>query len=179
MSSDERFDVVDEWGHVVGQATRGECHANPTLIHQAVHVQVFDRDGRLFLQKRSAHKDVMPGKWDASVGGHLMAGEHPEHGARREMQEELGAEPPRLVYAYYYLWRAPNESELVRTFVTLHEGPFVLPPEEIEEGRFWSFDEIEARLGRGDFTHQFEHEFPRLRQYWLRKQASMTHFTRE
>jgi isopentenyldiphosphate isomerase len=143
---------------------------------------VFDRDGRLFLQKRAAQQGrPCRASGTASVGGHLLAGEHP--GARRppgDVQEELGADRPRgSIYAYYYLWRAPNESELVRTFVTLHEGPFVLPPEEIEEGRFWSFDEIEARLGRGDFTHQFEHEFPRLRQYWLRKQASMTHFTRE
>lgn len=179
MSKNERFDVVNEQGHVTGQATRAQCHKNPRLIHQAVHVQVFDRDGRLFLQKRSARKDTQPGKWDSSVGGHLGVGEHPEHGARREMLEELGITPVRIDFAYYYLWRAPNESELVRTFVTLHEGPFVLQPEEIDEGRFWTFEEIEGRLGQGELTHQFEHEFPRIKQYWLRKQASMTHFTRE
>lgn len=179
MRTEEQFDVVDEWGHVIGQASRGECHRDPKLIHQSIHVMVFDRDGRLFLQKRAASKDTQPGKWDSSVGGHLMAGEHPEHGARREMFEELGASAPRLDYAYYYLWRAPNETELVRTYVTLHEGPFVLPPDEVEEGRFWSFDEIEARLGQSELTPQFEHEYPRLKQYWLRKQASMTHFTRE
>ena len=178
MSSDERFDIVNEWGHVVGQATRAECHRDPALIHQAVHVQVFDRDGRLFLQKRAATKDTQPGRWDSSVGGHLRAGEHPEHGARREMQEELGVAAPRLDYAYYYLWRAPEESELVRTYVTLHEGPFTFPPEEIEEGRFWSFEEIEAQTGKGLLTPQFEDEFPRLKKYWLRKQASSTHFTR-
>lgn len=178
MSQEEQFDVVNEWGHVLGQATRSQCHSDPALIHQAVHVLVFDRDGRLFLQKRAATKDTQPGKWDSSVGGHLHAGEHPEYGARREMAEELGVSPSRLDYAYHYLWRAPNETELVRSYVTMHEGPFVLPPEEIGEGRFWSFDEIDAELAGTLFTPQFAMEYPRLKKYWLRKRASMTHFSR-
>ena len=32
-------------------------------------------EGQLFLQKRSLHKDIQPGKWDTSVGGHVDLGE--------------------------------------------------------------------------------------------------------
>ena len=49
---DEILDVVDEEGRVIGQATRGACHADRSLLHRAVHLLVYDDGGRLFLQKR-------------------------------------------------------------------------------------------------------------------------------
>lgn len=164
--NDETFDVVNEDGEVVGRASRAECHRNPALIHPVVHVLVCDGDGRLFLQKRARTKDIQPGKWDTSVGGHLLPGEHPEAGARREMAEELGASPARLTFAYRYLWRSVRETELVHTYYTLHDGPFVLHPMEIEEGRFWHPSEIEQSLGTGALTPNFELEFKSF-QDWL------------
>ncbi len=159
----EWFDLVDEAGHRVGRATRQQCHADPALIHQAVHVFVFDDAGRLFLQKRSASKDTQPGKWDTSVGGHVDAGETPEVAARRELGEELGVAGPSPEFLYSYLWRCPVETELVHSFRLRHSGPFRLSPEEIEEGRFWTETEIDAALGRGVFTPNFEEEWPRVR----------------
>lgn len=164
--SDERFDLVDVNGKVVGAALRSEVHGNPDLLHQAVHVFVLRRDGRLFLQKRAMAKDVQPGKWDTSVGGHVDLGEDAIDAAHREMREELGIEGD-LRYAYTYLWRSEIESELIRSYVCHHEGPFILHPAEIDEGRFWTPDEIEAQLGQGIFTPNFEQEWPRMNA-WLR-----------
>ncbi len=157
--SEEIFDVVDEAGRVVGQAPRAACHGNPALLHQAVHVFVFDGRGGLFLQKRSANKDIQPGRWDTSVGGHLQVGEAPEDGARREMIEELGVTPLELRPAWRTLWRSAVESEFVRAYFTVHRGPFRLDSAEIDDGRFWSAAEIEAAIGTGVFTPNFEHEW--------------------
>lgn len=178
MMNMEVFDIVDRLGRVIGQAPRSRCHGDPSLIHQSVHVLVFDRQGRLFLQKRAETKDVQPGKWDTSVGGHLQPGEKPLQGALRELAEELGVTQVRLDPAYEYIWESDIETELVRAFVTLHEGPFRLQASEISEGRFWDQAEIERALPHGGFTPQFTHEFPRMRAWWQRKQLSMTHFTR-
>lgn len=175
---EELFDLVDRTGRIIGQAPRSACHGNPALIHQAIHVAVFDRLGRLFLQKRSEQKDVQPGKWDISVGGHLQPGESPIQGAHRELQEELGVRASRLEPAYTYIWESPVETELIRTYVTLHEGPFALQAEELSDGRFWELDEIERAMPTGFATPQFNSEFPRLRAWWDRKRASMTSFTR-
>ncbi len=178
MIMSELFDIVDRMGRVIGRAPRAACHGDPSLIHQAVHVQVFDREGRLFLQKRSANKDIQPGRWDSSVGGHLQPGEAPAQGAHRELAEELGVRAPRLEKAYEYFWESPVETELVRVFVTLHEGPFRLQASEIDEGRFWRLDDIESALPSGFATPQFAFEFPRLREWWNRKRSDMTQFTR-
>ena len=58
------------------------------------------------------------------------------------------------------------ETELIRSFGTMHEGPFQLDPVEIDEGRFWSFEEIEAEASKELFTPQLCNEFPRMREWW-------------
>ncbi|MCK5249813.1 MAG: NUDIX domain-containing protein, partial [Spirochaetaceae bacterium] len=70
----EIFDLVDDEDRVIGRAGRDEVHGNPALLHRVVHVLVFDGRGRIFLQKRAEDKDVQPGRWDTSVGGHVDAG---------------------------------------------------------------------------------------------------------
>lgn len=154
---DEWFDVLDDSGQRVGRARRSECHHNPSLIHPAVHVFVFNSRGLLFLQRRSPTKDIQPGRWDTSVGGHLRPGEMPEEGARREMKEELGVDVT-IRFSHAYLWRSDVETEYVRSYVTQHDGPFQLDPAEVSEGRFWSADEIVQAVGRGVLTTNFEHE---------------------
>lgn len=158
----ELLDLVDEDGRVVGQATRARCHADPSLLHQAVHVMVFNGRGELFLQLRSRSKDIQPGKWDSSVGGHVDVGEAPATAARREMAEEIGIESGTLNFLYQYIWRTPLESELVSTYRCQSEGPFSLQSTEIDDGRFFNLSEVCALVGTGQLTPNLEHELERL-----------------
>jgi isopentenyldiphosphate isomerase len=161
-SPDEWFEVVDARGRVLRLATRHECHRNPALRHRVVHVLVWDEQGRWYLQKRSLYKDIQPGKWDTSVGGHLHPGEDPAAGARRELVEELGIVPGApLAWLYRYEMTSPVETELVDTFSLVWTGAVVPNPGEIDEGRWWEPEEIRRHLGCGVFTPNFEEEFQR------------------
>jgi isopentenyl-diphosphate delta-isomerase len=80
---DEVFDLVDERDHVIGRVRRGDAHHNPDLIHRSVQVLVFDRLGRLLLQRRSQTKDLFPGYYCASASGHVTAGDEYARAARR------------------------------------------------------------------------------------------------
>lgn len=159
MTQEEWFDLVNEQGEVIGRATRRECHGNPALLHPVAHVLVVDAAQGFLLQKRAATKDIQPGKWDMSVGGHRQPGEGPEQAARREMQEELGVTPGDLHPCHTYIWTSPVESEFVSTFITAHPGPFPFQAEEIDAVRFWSREAIESSLGKDIFTPNFEHEW--------------------
>lgn len=160
----EFFDIVDKDGHVIGQASRQACHSRPGLLHRVAHVFVFNSRGELYLQKRSPDKDIQPGKWDTSVGGHLAPGEDFEEGAYRELEEELGIKKADLVHLYDYIWESECESELVSTFKAIYDGPIRFDPLEIEEGRFFASSEIEANLGSGLFTPNFEEEYKRYKE---------------
>lgn len=163
--SDELFDVVTPCGRVVGRARRQDCHGNPALRHRVAHVLVRDPAGRLYLQKRARSKDVQPGKWDTSVGGHLKPGETPEAAAVRELAEELGISGPTPEPCYRYTLRSECETELVDTYQLVWDGPVRPDPEEIEIGRWWTDAEIEAALGTGVFTPNFEEEYARWSAY--------------
>lgn len=156
------FQLVDRRGNPVGSAPREECHGNPRLIHLVVHCHVFDPAGRLLLQKRSRSKDTNPGRWDTSVGGHVMAGEPVRDALLREAREELDLDAAASVPLYAYLLEGSFESEYAECFY-LETAAVPRPdPAEIEEVRYYSTEEIEALLGRGALTPMFEEEWPRL-----------------
>lgn len=165
----EIFDLVDEENRVIGSAARNECHGNPAFLHRAVHVMIEDSKGRIFLQKRSLEKDIQPGKWDTSVGGHLDQGESYLKAAVREAAEELGVELKEPEFLYQYIMRSDRESQFIQTFGMIHDGPFALQKSEISEGRFWETTEIEENLESGIFTPNFEDEFSRYKQWNKRK----------
>lgn len=161
----EYFEIVNEQGEVIGTAPREKCHGNPSLTHRAAHVLVFGTDGRLLLQLRSSKKDIQPGKWDTSVGGHLAPGETYEQAALREMSEELGVGGVELKYLYDYPLRNEVESENIRSFYAVHDGPFDYQSEEIDDIRFFGLDQIKELLGTGIFTPNFEQEFMMYEQW--------------
>lgn len=160
----EYFEIVDEADRVIGTAPRFRCHGDPSLVHRVAHVIVVNGRDELFLQKRSPSKDIQPGKWDTSVGGHLKRGEDYDAAARREMKEELGIENESLDFLYAYPLRNAIESENVRTYFCRYDGEIVFDPAEITEGRFWSVEDIKRHLGTGIFTPNFEEEFGYYRQ---------------
>jgi isopentenyl-diphosphate delta-isomerase type 1 len=158
----EIFPLVDADGKVTGKATRAECHSGSKLLHPVVHLHCFDAQGRLYLQRRAAHKDTYPGLWDASVGGHVDYGEEVEAALLREAQEELGLRNvcPDFLFRHIY------ESEVERELVYVYRATLSSPPrpdgDEVSEGRFWSVAEVLASLGKGILTPSFEGEIHRV-----------------
>ena len=164
----EIFDIVDDNDVVIGQAPRAQCHGNPALVHRVAHVLVFNRDGALLLQKRAASKDVQPGKWDTSVGGHLDPGESYLQAAYREMEEELGIHDIPLTFLYHSRMGNDYESGKVATYLARYDGAIRFAAREIEAVRFWCVGEIESALGSGLLTPNFEQEW-RLWCDWSRR----------
>ena len=160
-NNDELFPVVDEDGNIVGTATRGECHGGSKLLHPVVHLHVFDGKGNLFLQKRPEWKDIQPGKWDTSVGGHVDLGEDVSSALKREVSEELGIEEFVPEFIVSYVFESDRERELVFVHKTVYDGP-ILPSAELDGGRFWSREEIVSNIGSGVFNPNFEQEYRRV-----------------
>ena len=169
----EFFDIVDENDQVIGQAPRSQCHGDPSLVHRVAHVLLFNSRGELLLQKRSLNKDIQPGRWDTSVGGHLDPGEDYRTAALREMAEELGVGGIALTFLYHSKIRNEIESENVATYLARFDGSINYAADEIDEVRFWTSVEIEGQLGSGLFTPNFEEEWG-LFQDWCRRYPTRT-----
>jgi isopentenyldiphosphate isomerase len=170
IMSDEYLQIVDREGNPVGSAPRSECHGNPDLIQAVVHLHLFDRSGRLYLQKRAADKDRYPGCWDTSVGGHVAPGETPDQAIRREAGEELEIDlsDPAVAAGLRrlepYIYGDEIETEHVVPYRLRYSGSLHPNPEEVEEGIFFELEEIYRRLREQPalFTPHFRLAFEHL-----------------
>jgi isopentenyldiphosphate isomerase len=107
-------------------------------------------------------KDIQPGKWDTSVGGHVNPGEDPADAVLREASEELGLNELSPRFLSRYVWQSSRERELVHSYTIISDLLPEINKNEIEEGRFWTKEEIKEDLERGVFTPNFEFEFKLL-----------------
>ena len=159
MNSTEYFPIVSEDGEVIGKASREECHSGTFLLHPVIHLHVFNSQGELYLQKRALNKDIQPGKWDTSVGGHVDFGEEIEVALRREVWEELGIIEFNPIFLKRYKFISDREAEMVHSYYTIYDGEILPDPIEISEGKFWTLKGIDDQFGKNVFTPNFEKEF--------------------
>ena len=143
-SAPELVDVVDANNRLLMVMPLAEVHRQ-SLRHRSVLVLVYDPQGKLYLQKRSAQKKVYPGRFDLSATGHVRAGEALADAAARELYEELGLTAPSLTL----LDTAPASRETNFEFVTLFSaGRIGEPPRpnpgEVSGGMFVDAAELAA-----------------------------------
>lgn len=158
----EFFPVVLPDGEVVGKALRQDCHNGSHILHPVVHLHVFSSDGKLYLQRRAMHKDLLPGYWDTAVGGHVMYGETIMQALAREVQEEIGITDFTPEHVETYRYDSSRESEMVHVYKAIYDGPFQWNDGEVMDGRFWSIDELRETMGMDVLTPNLEMELQRF-----------------
>ena len=161
--SAEMLPIVEPDGEVTAQASRAYCHGPRKPLHPVVHLEIINRSGAIYLQKRSAEKKLFPNRWDTAVGGHVSYGEYVHEALYRESWEELGFRDFNPKFLDNYISETDTERELVSLFAAV--GDFELHPDhdEVTDGRWWSIREIEANIGKGIFTPLFEKEYIRYK----------------
>jgi isopentenyldiphosphate isomerase len=148
---DEVVLIVDERNQEVAQVSRRVMREG-CLIHRASYILVFNRQGEIFVQRRTMSKDIYPGYLDVATGGVVLAGESYELAAKRELAEELGVQKIALASHFDFYHEAEQNRVWGRVFSCTAEGPFILQPEEVEDGFFLHVKAVRALAGVERFT---------------------------
>ena len=85
----EMLDLVSPEDIVTGQALRSEVYARKLKTFRVVNAFVINDKGKLWIPRRTKTKRLFPLCLDASMGGHVAAGETYDQAFAREVQEEL------------------------------------------------------------------------------------------
>lgn len=144
----EWVEWIDEQGQVLKPVPRAEMRRR-NLLHRVTATLVFHPDGRLFVQRRAATKDVYPGLYDVCVGGTVTHGETYEKNAQREIAEELGIRSVPVYRLFDHRFADRYTNSLIRVFACVYGGPVTLQPEEVADGFWASRTQVEELIAAG------------------------------
>jgi isopentenyl-diphosphate delta-isomerase len=135
-AQDEMVVLVNEANEPLGLAPKSAVHTNETPLHRGFSAFIFDTEGKLLLQQRSASKVTWPLVWSNSVCGHPAEDESAEEAARRRLAHELGlTEVALLDVLPDFRYRAEQdgivENELCPVLVGVTRQAPVPNPEEV------------------------------------------------
>ena len=132
--------VVDLADNVLDARPRREVKGSG-MTYRVTYILVFNAVGEVLVQQRTDTKDWCPGFFDLAAGGIIQFDESYELSAMRELEEELGISPPltgQFDLFYDDLVAPICNRNWGRVFSCVHEGPFILQPEEVADVRFMS-----------------------------------------
>ena len=146
FSMSEEVILVDENDNPVGVEEKLRVHQNGGKLHRAFSILVFNSEGKLLIQKRAATKYHCPGIWANTCCSHPRPGETTEKAVHRRLKEECGFDTDlKEVFSFLYEAHFDNgltEKELDHVFVGQYDGDADPNPEEIDELKWISIEEL-------------------------------------
>ena len=149
--AEELVAIVDRDNRAVGSCPRREMRAR-RLFHRATYVLVFNSRGELFLQKRTATKDIYPSHYDVVAGGVVLADEAYDAGVARELAEELGIAGVPLRGHFDFYHEDGGNRVWGRVYSCVWDGAVRLQKEEVADGAFLPVDEVLRRAETEPFA---------------------------
>lgn len=139
--------LVDSEDRELGIGEKLETHRRGAL-HRAFSVMIWDKNGRLLLQRRQIDKYHSGGLWTNTCCGHPRPGESAGEAAFRRLDEEMGFSCP-LTPMGTFTYRAELgddliEHEIVHIFRGRYDGAVAPNPEECD-GFSWSNPDVIRR----------------------------------
>lgn len=169
-SDEERLILVDEDDREIGHLDKAACHDGAGILHRAFSLFIFNRDGELLLQQRSAGKRLWPLYWSNSCCSHPRLGESMVDATARRLQDELNIDA-ELEFVYKFIYHADfgslgSEHELCWVYLGRADRDATPNNSEIAATRNLTADRLDAELEDkpAAFTPWFKLEWQRLKQ---------------
>lgn len=115
------------------------------LAMKSVFVLIYNKQGKVFLQRRSNTKALAPGKWDISAATHVGVNEALEAAAERVLQKELNLS----AVALHYQKSQEEQIEDATLWISLYSSdignrPLSPNPDEVQDGLFVDAEELQS-----------------------------------
>jgi isopentenyl-diphosphate Delta-isomerase len=167
--------LVDEADREIGHMDKAQCHVGSGVLHRAFSLLIFNRNGELLIQQRSAAKRLWPLYWSNSVCSHPRRAESMESAIHRRLAEELGLSCP-LHFLFKFQYHAQfdaqgAEHELCSVYAGRCNAPVRINRGEISAWRWIAPAALQAEMAGPEaagFTPWFRLEWERT---WVQHRA--------
>lgn len=163
--------LVNENDEQIGLMPKMEAHQKG-LLHRAFSIFIFNGNGKMLLQQRSAEKYHGANLWTNACCSHPSPGEDLLIAAQRRLQEELGFTTSlKEIFSFTYHATVENnltEHEFDHVFAGKYEGAINPNKYEVEDYSFEDMDQIKQSLKEQPhkFTMWFKIAFPQIENWW-------------
>jgi len=172
-STPDTLILVDADDNEIGAEEKVDCHLGDGLLHRAFSVFLFNPEGELLIQQRSANKMLWGGYWANSCCSHPRLGEDTMDAAHRRIREELGV-TSELRYLYKFVYQARfedigSEHENCWVFAGHFDGMLNINADEISDWRFIKPADLTREIeANGDiYTPWLKLEWARITEDYL------------
>ncbi len=172
--------LVDTDDQETGTLSKVECHDGDGILHRAFSVFLFNDQGELLLQQRSADKRLWPMYWTNTCCSHPRQGESMEVATERRLQQELNtASTLEFIYKFEYQARfgkLGSENELCWVHLGRIEREATANDAEVAALRFVSADKLRVEIDAEPecLTPWFKMEWRRLNEEFPERLANYT-----
>ena len=165
---DEMLIVVDREDNILGYRSKAECHEGEGILHRAFSIFIFNDQGQLLLQQRSAQKLLWPLFWSNSCCSHPRKGESLDIAVHRRLQQELGFET-KLNHLFAFQYQAKfkhvgSENEMCAVFIGKSNASISVNENEIAAWKYINSLNLSEELARNPekYTPWFKMEWERI-----------------
>ena len=165
----DKLILVDEQDNQIGFGEKIKCHQGAGKRHRAFSVFIFDKTGRLLIQKRANEKMLWPGYWANSCCSHPRQNEIVQKAAVRRLREELGLKSDlRFVFKFRYaakFKKIGSEREYCHVLAGRYQGKAKPNPEEIAECKFIDYYQLQKDIKKNSkiYSPWFKIELKKMR----------------
>ena len=151
------IDQVDDRDQPIRSIVRSEVFRLRANFRVS-HVLIFDKSGRLLIQRLARTRDRNPLLWGSSVASYVPAGSTYFEAARERMLQELGIPDVPLEPFGNVTMIDDGCTKFIRVFKAVYEGELKIDHNHIAETRFVTLQSLlELPLGGDAFTPTFCH----------------------
>ena len=165
--------LVDEDDNAIGCEQKIPCHLGHGRLHRAFSILLFDCQGQLLLQQRSAQKLLWPLYWSNTCCSHPAVGESVEDACKRRLVQELNLQADvHFIYKFQYYAKYLDigaESELCYVMVGVCDQQPQAVQSEVAAIEYVSIEQLDDLIAREayQFTPWFKQEWQALKlHYW-------------
>lgn len=150
----ELLDIVNEHDQVISQKYRSEIYEQQLSCFRVINAFLINHQKQVWIPRRTKHKKLFPLCLDASVGGHVMAGESYQQAFERELKEELNIDA--LHCKYEIIAKLMPHKHNVSAFMQLYLIYTDIVPtyniDDFESAEWFDILELQAIIKNGEPT---------------------------
>lgn len=164
----EHLILVDHHDNPIGTISKAAAHDGHGVLHRAFSLFVFNAQGELLLQQRSAEKRLWGGYWSNTCCSHPRVGEEMDDAVHRRLEQELGIRADlEFIYKFEYqadFGDAGAEHELCSVYVGKSADTVHANTAEVADWRWVTPADLDREMQQHPerFTPWFKLEWDRL-----------------